>query len=135
MDAAENAIVKARAKAADRGLTDRAQFEVHDAFALGDLGQQFDTVTDCGLFHVFGPDEVEAYGESLRSALVPGGTYIMLGFSERDGRMGPSTNEDLIGQAFGEGWRIEEIRESTFESTDPSKYNHHALLAIVTRLD
>ncbi|WP_336361370.1 SAM-dependent methyltransferase [Haladaptatus sp. ZSTT2] len=133
VDAAENAIAKAREKAKNRGLSDRVRFEVHDAFDLASLGEQFDTITDCGLFHVFGSEVAVAYGESLNTALKPGGRYVMLGFSERDGRIGPSTNEAIIRRAFGEGWRIDEIRETTFETTDPAMYNHHALLAVVTK--
>ncbi|WP_338728243.1 class I SAM-dependent methyltransferase [Haladaptatus sp. DJG-WS-42] len=131
VDAAINAIEKARAKAAHRGLSDRARFTVHDTFDLASLGEQFDTITDCGLFHMFGPEDAVAYAESLKTALRSDGRYVMLGFSERDGRIGPSTNETLIRKAFAVDWKIEEIRETTFETTDPATYNHHALLVVV----
>src|SRR5262245_28452496 len=51
VDAAEAAIRAAERKARERGLA--ASFFVHDALDLASLNQQFDTVLDCGLFHVF----------------------------------------------------------------------------------
>ena len=51
MDTAPTAIAIARRKASQRGLS--ARFLVWDALRLADLGESFDTVLDCGLFHVF----------------------------------------------------------------------------------
>ncbi|MGH9018559.1 MAG: class I SAM-dependent methyltransferase, partial [Acidimicrobiales bacterium] len=50
VDAAPTAIEQARAKAGQRRLDVR--FEVADALDLTALGAKFDTVLDCGLFHV-----------------------------------------------------------------------------------
>jgi hypothetical protein len=44
--------VPPNAKARDRGLA--ARFLRQDARRLGELGESFDTVLDCGLFHIFG---------------------------------------------------------------------------------
>ena len=55
VDAVEAAVDAARAKAAARGLA--AEFRVHDALALGDLGRRFGTVVDSGLFHTFDDEE------------------------------------------------------------------------------
>ena len=50
VDIAPRAIEQAEAKAAARGL--EVRFLVRDALLLPELGEQFDTVLDCGLFHV-----------------------------------------------------------------------------------
>lgn len=49
------AIEIARRKARDRELPTR--FAVHDALGLGALAEQFDTVLDSGLFHIFSDED------------------------------------------------------------------------------
>src|SRR6516164_9179773 len=51
IDFVEEAIRRARRKAAERGLA--VEFLVKDATKLGDWGERFASVIDCGLFHVF----------------------------------------------------------------------------------
>jgi len=63
IDAAPTAIRLAREKAARRSLD--ARFEVWDALDLPAFGEQFDTVLDCGLFHVFDDDERARFVASL----------------------------------------------------------------------
>ena len=70
VDAVETAVTAARAKAAARGLT--AEFLVHDALALGELGRRFGTVVDSGLFHTFDDDERSRYVASLAAATALG---------------------------------------------------------------
>ena len=67
MDGAPAAIEQARQKAPERGLP--VEFRVHDALALEGLGRTFDTVTDSGLFHVFGDEDRARYVESLGHVL------------------------------------------------------------------
>src|SRR5437870_13811454 len=55
IDSAPSAIAIAEGKARDRGLTVR--FLVGNALELASLGQQFDTVLDSGLFHIFDDDD------------------------------------------------------------------------------
>jgi ubiquinone/menaquinone biosynthesis C-methylase UbiE len=55
VDLAPTAIGIARDKARDRGL--QARFVVADALDLATLGERFDTVLDCGLFHIFADPE------------------------------------------------------------------------------
>ena len=88
IDAAPTAIELARRKAEERGLA--ARFLVWDALDLASLGEQFDTVLDCGLFHLFDDANRARFVESLRSAVAPGGRYFMLCFSDRQtGDFGP----------------------------------------------
>jgi 2-polyprenyl-3-methyl-5-hydroxy-6-metoxy-1,4-benzoquinol methylase len=68
VDVAETALSIAREKAAARGID--ADFEVADAFQLDRLGQAFETVLDCGLFHTFDSDERRDYVASLASVSV-----------------------------------------------------------------
>jgi cyclopropane fatty-acyl-phospholipid synthase-like methyltransferase len=121
VDLASAALESARAKARDRGLT--ARFLRHDARRLADLGESFDTVLDCGLFHVFGTDDRGAYVDGLRSVLAPGGHYFMLGFSDRQpGDTGPHRlTRDEITASFSEGWQLDTIEPATIDiSTDPA---------------
>src|SRR5713101_1934067 len=76
VDLAAGALRVAEQKARERGLT--ARFLRRDARRLADLGESFDTVLDCGLFHIFGDDDRAAYAGSLRSVLQPGGRYFLL---------------------------------------------------------
>ena len=116
-DWAPRAIDKARAKAADRHIS--ARFEVADALNLKSPPQPFDTVIDCGLFHVFSDDERVRYRESLARVVRSGGTYLMMCFSERQpGDWGPRrVTQAEIRSTFIEGWRINYIRPATFETT------------------
>ncbi len=136
VDLAGTALRTAERKARDRGLAVR--FIHHDARHLADLGETFDTVLDCGLFHLFsGADRAAdrgAYVDGLHRVLRPGGRYLMLGFSDREpGDWPHKLRRDDISGTFAEGWRIEEIRPSTIETRlDTSLV--HAWLATITRL-
>jgi SAM-dependent methyltransferase len=106
-----------RIKAHERGLTVR--FLRHDARKLADLDQTFDTVLDCGLFHIFNDAERAEYVESLRSVVAPGGRYFMLGFSDQQpGDWGPHRlKREGITAAFAQGWQIDSLEPATIEVT------------------
>ena len=76
IDAAGMAIRKAKEKS--RGRRVPAVFLEWDALEISRLGKRFETVIDCGLFHVFSDEERPLYVEGLSSVLVPGGTFRML---------------------------------------------------------
>jgi cyclopropane fatty-acyl-phospholipid synthase-like methyltransferase len=120
VDLAANALDMARDKAHERGLT--ARFLRQDARRLSALGEQFDTVLDCGLFHIFAGEDRAAFVDSLRSVLVAGGRYFMLGFSQaQPGAWGPHrlTHAEITA-AFAHGWRVDSLEPSTLEvSTEP----------------
>src|SRR5690242_18535501 len=77
IDLATNALRVAERKAHERGR--QARFLRHDARRLADLDESFDTVLDCGLFHIFSGQDRAAYVTGLRAVLQPGGHYFMLG--------------------------------------------------------
>jgi cyclopropane fatty-acyl-phospholipid synthase-like methyltransferase len=115
VDVSPLAVERARAKAAARGIS--ARFEVADALAPEDLGLDFDTVIDSGLFHVFDDENRVRYVASLASVLRPGGRLYLMCFSDRQpGEFGPRrVSRDELRAAFGDGWTIVDIVADTFE--------------------
>jgi SAM-dependent methyltransferase len=117
IDFAATALGAAREKARARGL--RVRFVEGDALDLPALGETFDTVIDCGLFHVLDDDQRGAYVRSLAAVTRPGGRYFMLCFNEHvPGEEGPRRiRQDEIRAAFADGWRIDGIEASSITST------------------
>ena len=120
VDLSAKAIELAITKATDRGIAVR--FLVEDALRLNDLGQPFDTVLDCGLFHVLSDDERVRYVNSLTAVIPPGGRYHMLCFSDHQpGDWGPRRiTQDEIRAAFSDGWKVQSIEPAVIDLTwDP----------------
>jgi cyclopropane fatty-acyl-phospholipid synthase-like methyltransferase len=128
------AIGKARAKAAERGLT--ARFEAADALHLELLGERFGTVIDSGLFHVFDDGDRPRYVTSLAAVVEPGGSYYMMCFSDKQpGAWGPHrVREEEIRAAFADGWEIVSLTPDQF-SINPIDGNTvaQAWLAVIRR--
>ena len=116
-DAAPTAIAKAEGKAIERGLS--ARFVMADALDLSSLGESFDTVVDCGLFHVFGDDDRARYVRSLGGVVAPGGRVFLLCFSDRQpGDWGPRrVSKKELRSSFAEGWEVESIEAVTLDVT------------------
>jgi 2-polyprenyl-3-methyl-5-hydroxy-6-metoxy-1,4-benzoquinol methylase len=133
IDAAPSAIKKAREKAKERGI--KVNFLVGDALKLELLRTKFDTVIDCGLFHVFTDEERPIFTASLSSVLFPGGRYFMLCFSEHEpGSFGPRrVTQAEIRATFSKGWKINYIREAKFETRFGAE-SVKAWLSSITRL-
>ena len=114
VDVSPTAIARARAKAAERGLS--ARFEVADALHLSQLGLTFDTVIDSGLFHVFDDENRASYVASLASALRSGGSCYLMCFSDlQPGTFGPRrVRKDEIISAFSDGWSVTGIEADEF---------------------
>ncbi|MDQ1392088.1 MAG: hypothetical protein QOF30_1065 [Acidimicrobiaceae bacterium] len=135
IDAAPTAIAKAEVKAHDRGL--RVQFVVGNALDLTSFTDplgQFDTVLDCGVYHVFDDDERPRYVQSLAELIRTGGRYFMLCFNEhQSGDWGPRRiTQAEIRASFSHGWRVDSIERSRLVVTfQPDGVD--AWLAAVTR--
>jgi SAM-dependent methyltransferase len=132
IDGAPTAIRKARAKAKRRAIN--ASFELADALNLSVPKQPFDTVIDSGLFHVFSDEERARFTESLGRVIRPGGTYFLMCFSDQEpGDWGPRrVTQAEIRSVFSDGWRINYIEPSAFETNQGQA---QAWLASISRLN
>ncbi|HUA41710.1 MAG TPA: class I SAM-dependent methyltransferase [Streptosporangiaceae bacterium] len=117
VDVAPAAIERARAKAAQRGLTVR--FLVGDALDLEPVGLAgtIDTVIDSGVFHVFSDEDRPRYVAGLASVLKPGGvTYLMCFSNRQPGGFGPRrVSQDELRDAFAADWTVESISADSFD--------------------
>ena len=132
VDSSPRAIRLAERKAEERDLAPR--FLVDDALELGYRSERYDTVLDCGLFHVFDDDDRASFVSSLHAIVVPGGRYFMLCFSDRQpGDWGPRrVSRAEIESSFADGWLIESIEASRLEITiDPE--GARSWIAAITR--
>ncbi|MDI5962350.1 class I SAM-dependent methyltransferase [Streptantibioticus silvisoli] len=124
LDLADTALRTARDKAHRRGAAVR--FLHHDARALTALGERFDTVLDCGLFHMLAAADRARFTAGLDASLRLGGRYFMLCFSEREpsepGTVGPHRlTRDDITTAFAGTLRVDSIEPAVIEITlDPA---------------
>ena len=115
MDLAPTAIRIGRDKAKDRGL--QVGFLVRDAFDVAAPGERFDSVLDSALIHVFDDEARARYVKSLGVAVVPGGRYLMLCFSDLE-PSGPGprrVTQAEIRAAFATGWQM--------TSTEPARFD------------
>lgn len=115
IDFVEEAIRRARAKAAERGLT--VEFLVKDATTLADWGEHFASVIDCGLFHVFSDDDRRRYVGGLAHVLEPGGRLFLMCFSDQEpGTEGPRrVSRQELYDAFADGWEVETVQPAQVE--------------------
>jgi SAM-dependent methyltransferase len=111
IDFAPHAVEQARSNAAQRGVD--ARFEVADAMNLGsDPGYQ--TIIDSALFHIFDGADRARYVSSLHGAVLPGGLVHVLALSDAGRGFGPQVSEADIREAFGDGWVLEALDETTY---------------------
>jgi ubiquinone/menaquinone biosynthesis C-methylase UbiE len=132
IDAAPKAIQLAKKKAEERRL--QARFVVWDALDLPSLDEHFDTVLDCGLFHVFDDTDRVRFVRSLSAVVPSAGHYHLLCFSDRQpGDWGPRRiTEREIRESFSQNWQIESIEPTVLDITiDPT--GAHAWLAKMAR--
>jgi cyclopropane fatty-acyl-phospholipid synthase-like methyltransferase len=110
IDFVEEAIRRARAKAAARGLA--VEFLVKDALTLGEWGERFASVIDCGLFHCFSDADRQRYVQGLAQALEPGGRLFLMCFSDAEpGTDGPRrVSRQELYDAFADGWEVEAVQ-------------------------
>jgi cyclopropane fatty-acyl-phospholipid synthase-like methyltransferase len=110
IDFVEEAIRRARLKAAERGLT--VEFLVKDATKLAGWGERFASVIDWGMFHVFCDDDRRRYAQGLAQVLKPGGRLFLACFSDEEpGTEGPRrVSRQELYDSFIEGWKVESIQ-------------------------
>ena len=108
-------IERAKQKAAERGI--QATFLVIDALRLDSIPEQFDSVIDCGLFHVFSDDDRQRYVKGLAGVTKPGGRVFLACFSDQEPEgQGPRRiSQADLKSAFADGWMVESIEPIRFE--------------------
>jgi cyclopropane fatty-acyl-phospholipid synthase-like methyltransferase len=115
-------IREAREKAEQRGL--QAEFLQMDALELTKLDRSFDSVIDCGFFHVLCDEDRRSYVAELTQVTRPGSGVFLMCFSDKEpGDTGPRRVSELeIRQAFAEGWAIESITATNFEPNPEAQH-------------
>ena len=115
IDFLDHPFAKAKRKAQEWGLP--ATFLVMDALHLEDIPEDFDSVIDCGLFHVFSDEDRARYVAGLASVVKPGGGPFLLSFSDQEppGDGPRRVSQDEIHDAFTKGWNVESIQQARFE--------------------
>jgi SAM-dependent methyltransferase len=117
IDAAPTAIARAIQKADERGLRN-VTFVEADACELPGYRAAFDTVLDCGFFHVLSPVDQARYARALERATLPGATLHLLCFSDRNpprtdqrpvGCFTHGVSESELREAFGEHWQLASV--------------------------
>jgi 2-polyprenyl-3-methyl-5-hydroxy-6-metoxy-1,4-benzoquinol methylase len=128
-DAAPVAIEKAQIKARQRGAA--VTFAVEDARELMAWDARFQTIIDCGLFHVMSKSaDRRRYARALHRVSRPGAALHLLAFKDRGplwlARLGTwlrlcisgfgthGVTEEEIKVAFAEGWTIESIEDRVY---------------------
>ena len=145
LDASPIALDRARARAA-RQRVSTVWFNLGDARHLANLGEQFDTVLDCGLWHTLSDSDRAEVLAGVRAVLRPDGVYVLMCFSQHAVARGPrrSTEADLREQFRGV-WQVEAITRAQFQLTeswaspdaqarDPEDMGAAAWLAQIRRL-
>lgn len=119
IDVSSVAIERARAKTTDLE-TAPITFRVADALELEPSSGSFDTVLDCGTFHVFDAETRPRYADRLGTVLTSGGRAIVLAFgADAPAELPPHRiDADAISAAFDDGWTIRACRDEQFETTN-----------------
>lgn len=117
IDFVGEAIERAKAKATEQGAN--ACFLTMDALSLANLPILFDTVIDCGLFHVFSDEDRPRYVQALAGILRPSGQLWLLCFSDAEppGSGPRRISRSDLQRAFSAGWDILEIEPTRFETS------------------
>ncbi|MFO0757999.1 MAG: methyltransferase domain-containing protein [Byssovorax sp.] len=133
IDAAPKAIEIAEKKRAERGLS--ATFKVGDALDLAGLGRTFDTVLDCGLFHVIDEEERRRYLRELAQVLRPGGRHLMLGFATNTTGAGPrGYSPEELRAYFADGFREVLLRPTSFNTVGTPSTSFSAWVSLFERV-
>ena len=126
IDFVEEAIGRARAKAAERGLS--VEFLVKDAMTLGDWDKRFASVIDSGLFHIYDGEERQRYVQGLARVTIPGGRLFLFSFADDVSAPGGGVSRQALYDAFADGWDVESLQfaqgelNAAFAAAFPEKF-------------
>ena len=112
-----------------------------DVLKLTSLDRTFDSIIDCGLFHVLSDEDRTSYVAGLVHVTRPGSRLFLMCFSnEQPGDEGPRRiSQAEIRQAFADGWIVESLSPTRFEAnpeTDQRLFSDggpRAWLAVIRR--
>ncbi len=132
VDSTPTAIAAAEKKRDERGLS--ATFVIGDALDLVSLGRTFDTVLDCGLFHVIDEEERRRYVDEVRRVLRPEGRHLMLGFATNTTSRGPrGYSAEELRASFADGFREVFLRPTAFKANLEEEEKKTAWLSLFVR--
>ena len=132
IDFAPQAVEQARRNAEAKNVD--ARFEVADAMNLGD-GPSYDTIVDSALFHIFDDTDRPKYVASLHNACRPGGIVHVLALSDAGRGFGPQVSDEVIRQAFADGWVLESLDPTTYRGVVTEVHAEALDLPVGTRVD
>jgi ubiquinone/menaquinone biosynthesis C-methylase UbiE len=121
IDFVEFPVKEAKRKAQE--LEVEAEFLQMDALELPSLDRQFDSVIDCGLFHVLSDADRRAYVAALMHVMKLDSRLFLMCFSDQE-PAGPGPRrirQDEICAAFADGWTVESITPTHFAPNPQSK--------------
>lgn len=138
----EMAKEKLKTRQLKAGGTLQIDFQQGDALQVNQLEERFDTIIDCGLFHVFSDTDRTTYIEGLSKVLRPNGLLVIHCFSDKEPPgFGPRRiNIEELRGAFSQHWKIESIDNARYEiRPDFDKYQFseggaHAWLMTARRI-
>ena len=132
VDYAPNAVEQARENAAEKGVD--ARFAVADAMNFGDE-PVYDTIVDSALFHIFDDTDRPRYVASLHAVCRPGALVHVLALSDKGRGFGPEVGESVIRGAFGDGWALEALEETTYRGVVQEPHSDALALPVGTVVD
>jgi SAM-dependent methyltransferase len=132
IDFAPQAVEQARRNAEAEGVD--ARLEVADAMNLGD-SPLYDTIVDSALFHIFDDADRPRYVASLHGACQPGAIVHVLALSDAGRGFGPQVSDDVIREAFADGWVLEALDTTTYRGVVQEVHAEVLDLPVGTRVD
>ena len=134
IDSTPDAITQAESKRQARGIDPAlATFRLGDALDLVTLGRPFDTILDCGLFHVISEPDRARHVREVTAIAQPGAHLLMLGFQANDNETGPrGYTPNQLCEYFAGGWAAQWTRPNTSQ-TRPDLDDHPAWLSLFVR--
>ena len=102
---------------------------IGDFVSLPFTDEKFDFVFDFGCFHHVETGNRAAFIEGVHRVIKSGGTYLMVCFSDRNGRAWNHLRREQIVELFGDHFEIENIDHvSSLESDDVTRYFYEVLM-------
>ena len=131
VDSAPTAIEQARENAAEKGVD--ARFEVADAMNLGGRATTPSSTARCFTFST--TRDRARYVRSLHAACRPGALVHVLALSDKGRGFGPQVSETAIREAFGDGWVLEALEETTYRGVVQESHAEALGLPVGTVVD